>query len=64
MAADDRLLGDEANELLADGARTADPQALDYDLRSDDVADVRERNRARTVRLLEAVRASPGNLNA
>ena len=64
MAADDRLLADEANELLADGARAADPPALDYDLRSDDVADVRERNRARTVRLLEAVGASPGDLNA
>ena len=38
MAADDRLLADEANELLADGARAADPPALDYDLRSDHVA--------------------------
>ena len=38
MAADDRLLADEANELLADGARAADSQALDYDLRSDHVA--------------------------
>jgi len=37
IAADDRLLADEANELLADGARAADPPALDYDLRSDDV---------------------------
>ncbi|PSP66075.1 hypothetical protein BRC85_11775 [Halobacteriales archaeon QS_1_69_70] len=64
MAADDRLWADEANELLADGARTADSQALDYDLRSDDIADVRERHRARTVGLLEAVRSSPGNLNA
>ena len=48
MAADDRLLVYEANELLADGARAADPQALDYDLRSDDVADVRERLRSGT----------------
>jgi hypothetical protein len=64
MAADDRLLADEANELLADRARAADPPALDYDLQSDDVAAVRERYRARTVGLLEAVRSSPGNLNA
>ena len=48
MAAHDRLLADEANELLADGARAADPQALDYDLRSDHVAAVRERHRSST----------------
>lgn len=52
MAADDRLLAYEADELLADGSWAADPPDLDYDLQSDAIADVRERFRSRGKRLL------------
>ena len=64
MAADDRLLPDEASELLAHGSWTGDPPDLDNELRSASIADVCERYRGRTERLLSAVWASPGDLKA
>lgn len=56
MAADDRLLAYEASELLADGSWAAEPPDRDYDLRSDDIATIRERFRTRGERLLAEVR--------
>ena len=56
MAADDRLLAYEASELLADGSWAADPPDRDYDLRSGDVDEIRERFLARSERLLDEVR--------
>ncbi len=64
LAADDRLLAYEADALLADASWAADPPALEYDLHSDGVADVRERYRARTERLLETVGASGADVGA
>jgi hypothetical protein len=56
MAADDRLLAYEASELLADGSWAADPPDRDYDLRSNDVAAIRERFLTRAEQLLAEVR--------
>lgn len=55
MAADDRLLAYEAEELLADGSWAEDPPAVEYDLRAGSVAAVRERFRERAERLLAEV---------
>lgn len=64
-SADDRLLAYEANELLEDASWAADAPDLEYELRAEGIADVRERYRARTERLLETVEAAPNrDLNA
>ncbi|WP_049924495.1 hypothetical protein [Halopiger djelfimassiliensis] len=51
MAADDRLLAYEASSLLEDGSWTDRSPDLGYDLRSDSVAEIRERFLARGERL-------------
>lgn len=55
MAADDRLLAYEADCLLADGSWAPESPALDYDLRADSAAEVRDRFRSRGERLLADV---------
>jgi hypothetical protein len=55
MAADDRLLAYEADELLADGSWADDPPDLGYELGSAPIPAVRERFRTRAERLLESV---------
>lgn len=56
MAADDRLLAYEADEVLADGSWADAPPDLQYDLRVEDAAAVRERFLDRAERLLDEVR--------
>lgn len=55
MAADDRLLAYEADQLLEDGSWAADPPALDYELCSDSIEMVRERFLSRSETLLVRV---------
>jgi hypothetical protein len=55
MAADDRLLAYEAEELLADGSWAESPPDLDYDLAADSPRAVRERFVARAEALLAEV---------
>jgi 5'-deoxynucleotidase YfbR-like HD superfamily hydrolase len=52
MAADDRLLAYEADELLEDGSWAAAPPDRDYDLGAESVDAVRERFRSRAEALL------------
>jgi hypothetical protein len=55
MAADDRLLAYEADNILADGSWAEQSPALGYDLRVDSIASVRERFHSRGEQLLDRV---------
>jgi len=55
MAADDRLLAYEANNILEDGDWAEQSPDLDYDLRADSIASVRERFHSRGQQLLDRV---------
>lgn len=61
MAADDRLLAYVADQLLEDGSWAADPPALDYELCSESITEIRDQFLSESKTLLEEAEAVKSN---